>query len=301
MTSDPFKPDIDLYIIFKEFRKDLIKILLVISLISLTLVAYSLSITNQYTSKITLIIDTEKPQLSTAAQGFASSLAFLPKTQNIIDADTEQIFRKLKSREFILHLKENEPSFLPLLLGVSSYDPDNKLTTFDENLVDTSNLSWRDGNDSITFYQLSKTYNATIQAIHISNANLVELSATSISPEAAFLLVKMVKDNYNEISKQEDLYEATRSIEYLQIKLSESLQSDVKQAIGNLIENQLSTVLLANVREEYVLKTFDEAYLPEFKSIPNRPVIVVVGTIIGILLTFIFFLLIYYKNRLIRK
>ena len=48
-----------------------------------------------------------------------------------------------------------------------------------------------------------------------------------------------------------------------------------------LIQSQTETVMLAEVRPEYVFKTIDPAVIPEEKSKPSRALICVLGTLLG--------------------
>jgi LPS O-antigen subunit length determinant protein (WzzB/FepE family) len=64
-----------------------------------------------------------------------------------------------------------------------------------------------------------------------------------------------------------------------------------------LIEEQTKTIMFANVRDEYVLKTIDPALIPELKSGPKRALICIVGTLLGIILSFFFLVLRFFLKR----
>ena len=59
----------------------------------------------------------------------------------------------------------------------------------------------------------------------------------------------------------------------------------VQQAIYRLIEEQINTVMLANVREEYAFKVIDPAVVPDIDQYewPKRALILVLGAGLGLL------------------
>jgi LPS O-antigen subunit length determinant protein (WzzB/FepE family) len=64
-----------------------------------------------------------------------------------------------------------------------------------------------------------------------------------------------------------------------------------------LIEEQTKTMMLVEVADEYVLKTIDPANTPDKKDMPKRPLIVVLATMLGGMLSVIIVLIRYFKNK----
>jgi hypothetical protein len=64
-----------------------------------------------------------------------------------------------------------------------------------------------------------------------------------------------------------------------------------------LIEEQTKTIMLAEVSKEYVLKTIDPANAPEEKAKPKRALIVVLGTMLGGILSVLFVLIRYFTKK----
>ena len=63
-----------------------------------------------------------------------------------------------------------------------------------------------------------------------------------------------------------------------------------------LIQSQTETVMLAEVRPEYVFKTIDPAVVPEEKSKPSRALICVLGTLLGGILGVVIVLIRHYAR-----
>jgi LPS O-antigen subunit length determinant protein (WzzB/FepE family) len=54
-----------------------------------------------------------------------------------------------------------------------------------------------------------------------------------------------------------------------------------------LVEEQAKTIMFAEVRDEYVFKTIDPAFVPEEKAKPKRALICILGTMLGCMLAMI--------------
>jgi uncharacterized protein involved in exopolysaccharide biosynthesis len=61
-----------------------------------------------------------------------------------------------------------------------------------------------------------------------------------------------------------------------------------------LIEEQTKTIMLAEVSPEYVFQTIDPANFPDEKTKPNRPLIVILGTFFGVMLSLLIVLIRYF-------
>ena len=60
--------------------------------------------------------------------------------------------------------------------------------------------------------------------------------------------------------------EAGKSIEYLKQQVANTSLADLQAMFFELIQSQTETVMLAEVRPEYVFKTIDPAVVPEEKA-----------------------------------
>ena len=90
----------------------------------------------------------------------------------------------------------------------------------------------------------------------------------------------LVKD-VNSAVRSQDVSEAERSIEYLREQVTNTSLADLQAVFFDLIQSQTETVMLAEVRSEYVFKTVDPAVAPEQKSKPSRALICIFGTAFG--------------------
>ena len=107
----------------------------------------------------------------------------------------------------------------------------------------------------------------------------------------------MIINELNNIERNRDIAEAQRSKTYLNDQLNIYRVADIRNSINALIQSQLETEMLANVRKDYLLRPLDSAYVPEKKSAPVRSMICIAGTFIGFMLSIFFILTNHYLFR----
>jgi LPS O-antigen subunit length determinant protein (WzzB/FepE family) len=110
---------------------------------------------------------------------------------------------------------------------------------------------------------------------------MITLTIEHYSPEIATQWLLWLVSDINAAMREQDKAEAQRSIDYLSTKLQETQLADMQTVFYQLIEQQTKTIMLAEVSLEYVLKTIDPANAPEEKAKPERALIVVLGTMLG--------------------
>ena len=127
----------------------------------------------------------------------------------------------------------------------------------------------------------------TINLSNDSKTGLISLSVTSKSPKAAYDLAILILRELNNVYRAEALEESSKALSYLNNKLSSTIQNEVKKSMSLVIESQLKIQMFANIRENYLLKPFDNAFIPDVKSGPSRSVICIVITLSGFFIAII--------------
>jgi uncharacterized protein involved in exopolysaccharide biosynthesis len=122
---------------------------------------------------------------------------------------------------------------------------------------------------------------------------LIALSITWHDPETASNWANKLVSRANEKIRDAAIVEANKSIKYLEEQLEKTSAVELRQGIYRLVENNLNTVMLASVREEFAFKVLDEATAPDLDdfSFPNRLLIIVTGALAGLIMaTFVIFI-----------
>lgn len=260
-------------------------------------VLYALNLPNIYKSEALLAPVTE--QKSSGLSGQLSGLVALVGgnigganggTDNAVLA-----MEILKSREFLSRFIQKH-KLLPEIMAVKGWVQDGNQLIYNDKVYDFENKIWirqvephRKPEPS-----LQEAYEAFQKIFSVSQdktTNMVRVSVEHVSPQIAKQWVEQLVAEINNEMKQRDIREARLSIKYLEEQIATTKLVDLRATFFSLINEQTKTLMLANVREEYVFKTVDPAIVPEEKAKPRRSLIVLVATFAGGFLAVLFVLL----------
>ncbi|MBV1952759.1 MAG: hypothetical protein KUG64_11270, partial [Cycloclasticus sp.] len=101
------------------------------------------------------------------------------------------------------------------------------------------------------------------------------------SPYIAQQWVQWLVEDINQHMRRQDISEAEKSIGYLKAKLEQTPLAEMQKIFYELIEAQTKTKMLAEIREQYVLKIIDAPTVPELKDKPKRAQICVLAVLLG--------------------
>lgn len=188
----------------------------------------------------------------------------------------------LKSREFIEYFVVKHELTAPLIASVG-WDSSADELIYSSAMYDGKRWLVGEGGmptqqDVIAFF---------LEKLNVSTDGLsgfVSISFESVSPSLSKHIVDQLVEDINLVLKERDVAEATRSIEYLSAQLKETPIKDMHVIFYELIEKQIKTIMLAEVREEYVFKTIDRAVAAESKFKPSRDMFMVLGAGLGFML-----------------
>lgn len=207
----------------------------------------------------------------------------------------------LKSRQFVAEFI-NEHDLLVPLMASEGWDPRVGALIIDDDVYDYESKQWTRLPDTtgVTEPSMWDAYESFTERLSVSEAKdsgYVTLSFEFYSPTLAKQWVDwMVVDINNQI-RQRDVKEAKESIAFLEKKLQETTYAEMQRIFFQLIEEQTKTIMLAEVRAEYVFKTVDPAVVPEEKSKPKRALISLVATILGGVLSILFVIIRHLTKR----
>ncbi len=193
----------------------------------------------------------------------------------------------MKSRKFLTNFVERR-EILPELMASKSWDSGSGKINYDRSIFDSKTRKWNDSKPS-----KQKAYREINQIISIYEDPLtffVSISIEHKSPIIAANWVNWLVEDVNNALREQDVLEATQSIEYLKQQIASTPLSELQSMFSQLIQKQTETIMLAEVRPEYVFKTIDPAIVPEQKSKPSRSLIVILSTLLGAIISILFVL-----------
>jgi uncharacterized protein involved in exopolysaccharide biosynthesis len=249
-------------------------------------VLYSLSLANVYKSEALLSPATEKSGLNIPGQlGGLAAMAGVNLGGGGSTDNTALGLELIKSRDFIGRFVARHNLLVPLMAS-SSWDRASDALLYDPELYNVQSKTWVREVD-LPFKpepSLLEAHDAFMDNFSISQDKLTKMIKVSLehySPELAAQWLSLLIKDINEEIRQRDLREAERSIVYLNKQIDETNIADVKATLFSLVEEQMKTKMLANVRSEYVFKTIDPPVVPEMKAKPMRALIVVASVMLG--------------------
>lgn len=206
----------------------------------------------------------------------------------------------MKSRAFISDFVERH-DILPELMAVESWDVGSGGIIFDSASYDAASKTWvrevePPKSAEPTAQEAHKEFSQILGISQDKKTGYVTVSIEHQSPTVAAQWVEWLVEDVNAAVKAQDVAEAEKSIEYLREQVTNTSLADLQAVFFDLIQSQTETVMLAEVRQEYVFKTIDPAVAPEEKSKPSRALICVLGTLLGGMLGVVIVLIRHYAQ-----
>lgn len=304
--SKPTSEDeIDLKELFNAIWKGKWTILLISTCFAITSIVYALLQPDIYKASVVLApasSETGAGGLSKLAGQFGglASLAGINLGGGSADK-TALALEVLKSRKFIEEFISKNELAVPLI-AVENWDRINDKLIYDSELYDVQTQKWI---REVSFPQSVipsswETYEAFSKIFSVSqdkDAGMVTMTISYYSPELATQWLTLLVKELNETMRVQDSKEAQNSIDFLTSKLEKIQLADMQNVFYQLIEEQTKTIMLAEVSDEYILKTIDPANVPDRKDKPKRALVVVLGTMVGGMLSVLIVLIRYFSLK----
>ena len=177
---------------------------------------------------------------------------------------------KLQSRVFVREFL-NDEKLLPILFH-EKWNPQTK--------------SWqvKDPKNIPTMWNGVNAFNKILNISENKKTGLITLAIEWHDREAISRWANLLVERINRHLRMLAVKDAKKNLAYLYTELAGTQIVEVQQAIARLLETQIKTIMLANVRTEFAFKVIDPAVVPpEGQSIrPKRRLMVVLGFILGV-------------------
>lgn len=198
---------------------------------------------------------------------------------------TQLAIEVLKSRQFIGDFIEKH-QILPELMAVDKWNMTDNALSFEPDIYNSQSKTWiRKVNPPFQPKpSLQEAYKEFLKIFSVNKdkeSGMVTISIEHQSPFVAKQWIDWLIADINRAMKDRDVVEATRSTEFLNKQIALTNVADIRTILYKLVEEQAKTIMFAEVRDEYVFKTIDPAFIPEEKAKPKRALICVLGTMLG--------------------
>lgn len=267
-------------------------------------VVYVLNIADIYKSDMTVAPAEQQKGLNLSGQlgGLASLAGVNLGDSNNLDKTTLSL-EILMSRDFIVNFVKNRNILLEIM-AVKGWDLNTNKFIYDDEIYDISTDSWiREVNNlrkaEPSPQEIQKAFISNFEVTKDSKSGVIKLSFKHYSPFFSKQVLDWVLIDINRTMKSIDIDEARKSIAYLENEISKTNKSEVKSSFFSLIEEQTKTLMLANVRDEYMFKVIDPPIVPDEKNGPKRFLIVALSAFFGVFFG-VFFVLIFSSLRRVK-
>jgi uncharacterized protein involved in exopolysaccharide biosynthesis len=251
-------------------------------LVAVIMAFYSLTLPNIYRAEalVTPVTDGAGGKLGSLAGQFGGIASLAGISLGKGDSNKSAIaLEKLKSREFFFKFAEKQQILVPLM-AAKDWQPENDQLILDPEIYNTDtgqwvrNVSWPKQQQP-SLQEAHKVFLDNLVVTQDKTSGMIKVAYHHVSPAVARNWVNALIAELNEEMRQRDISEAQSSITYLEQQVADTKITEIKTVLYQLIEEQTKTLMLANVKPEYILETIDAAVVPEMKYKPGRAIMVI--------------------------
>lgn len=216
--------------------------------------------------------------------GGLASLAGISLPQTNEGDKTALALATLDSDDFLANFIETN-GFEVSLLAATAWQRESGEIVYDADYVDSEgNLIVTSGSEyALLREEFLQQLRDTLTIVEDQTTAFITIKFTHVSPVFASHLLRSLVADVNKTLRDMDVQEAEAAIKYLQEYVQEVQFTEVKEAMYGLLQSQIETIMLANVRPEYVFRIIDGPSEPVLRSSPNRLLYVVAGGVLGAL------------------
>ena len=294
--------EIDFAQIFSALWKKKLLVVLITLFSAIGSVAYSLSLPNIFTSKA-LLSPSNQSESMASLMGSYSTLAGIAGINLSAESGnkTQEAIARMRSIDFFEDFVYPNIK-LEDLMAVKEWRSKDNILIYDKNIFNNKTNKWvREVNlpkKTIPSTQEAfKVFNEAFSVIDNKTTGFVTISVDHQSTFVAKDWTEIVVKNINESMRAIDKLEASKSIEFLNEQAKLTKLTEIKEAISQLLESQIQTLMLASVSDGYVFNTINSPIISEFKSSPNRPLICILGTFLGFIISVLLSLFLHFYHR----
>jgi len=175
---------------------------------------------------------------------------------------------RIKSRNF-LEILINQEEIKNNLYAANGFDFEKKQITYNQKLL---------AEKSPDIDDIHKKYINMLDVSRNKTSGIMKINFEHYSPYFAADMINIILKILDKISREESLKEIEDSLSYLEEKRSNTKESELQNSINALIKSNLERLMLANIREEYLIIVISDPYVPKYKSSPPKTLILIISS-----------------------
>ena len=288
----------DFRVFFDTVWRGKFLIVFVASIFTVAAVMYALSLPNKYKADVLLApVSEQSSGLLSGQLGGLAAMAGISLGAGSSSDKSALALEILRSREFLTRFIDKH-QLKDELLAATGWNSQTNQLVFDPDIYEIKTGEWvrevkpgksKTPSSQEAYEEFLKIFQVAIR--EEKRSRMFVLSIEHYSPELVQEWVSLLVSEINSEMKLRDQMEANRSVEYLNKQIQETTLSEIRSSLYMLLEEQMKTLMMTNVRDEYVFKTIDPAVIPEEKSNPKRALIVIFAFLLGVSLSVLFLMI----------
>ena len=299
--NNNYDDEIDLRELFHVLWDKIFYIGAITSIFSLISIIYALMLPNIYQSQA-VMMPMEANQGMSGMLGQYSGMASLAgiSLPSESGSKAQEAIARIQSFEFFSN------SFLPHiklenLMAVKKWNQASNTLTYDASAFNSESGQWvrkvKPPTSTIPSSQKAyKQYQAIMSVSEDKKTSFVTLSVEHQSPVIAQQWVEIMMDQIDQVMRDQDRQTALQSIAYLNSLAPTVNYEEISKALASLQQEQMKRLMMVEANENYIFKVLDSPIVPEMKVKPKRSLIVILGTMLGMMLSVLGVLVLHYTR-----
>ena len=288
--NNNYDDEVDLRELFHVLWDKIFYIGAITSIFSLISIIYALMLPNIYQSQA-VMMPMEANQGMSGMLGQYSGMASLAgiSLPSESGSKAQEAIARIESFEFFSN------SFLPHiklenLMAVKKWNQASNTLTYDASAFNSESGQWvrkvKPPTSPIPSSQKAyKQYQAIMSVSEDKKTSFVTLSVEHKSPVIAQQWVEIMMDQIDQVMRDQDRQTALQSIAYLNSLAPTVNYEEISKALASLQQEQMKRLMMVEANENYIFKVLDSPIVPEMKVKPKRSLIVILGTMLGMMLS----------------
>jgi uncharacterized protein involved in exopolysaccharide biosynthesis len=297
---EPYEDEIDLRELFSVLWASKILLAIITLVFTSTSVIYALVTPNQFQATAILApAQQDSRGISSALSQFGglASLAGI-NIGGSQDGDSRIALEVMQSRSFIEQFIK-QSGIMVEIMAAKGWNSDSKRLILDRDIYDSHSRQWVRSASSgrevtPSLWEAYKVFSEILQVSEDKKTGLVSVSIEFYSP----YLAQQWLENYilaiNLHLQQRKLKRIDKNIGYLDEQIATTSVVEMREIFFTLIQEQIKSKMLVEASPDYAFTVVGEVMLPEEKSQPKRALIVVLGGLLGAMLSICLVLFRYY-------
>lgn len=250
-------------------------------------ILYSLYLPNIYQSKAVLVPINSSGNFSQSSQSYGG----LANLAGINLSSTGGVPNSVKAIEKISTLSFFEKNILNNikladLMAVKYWDQKANTIFYDESIYDDESNTWVTDDPNNNIKPSAQSSFKVFKRKHLSlvedrNNGFVYLSIKHQSPYIAKSWTKLIVEEINTFYRLKDRLESEKAVNYLNIQISKTALSEIKQVMAQLLQEEIKKLTLIEANQSYVFEYIDPPAVMENKIEPKRSLICILASILG--------------------